>query len=334
MTTSTTVAIRKLPEYEESAKKDILAAARQLYDYNRQNYIPADIQMADLSAGEKEAIKRAYAGIESYLPMMQLGSDTVGQGISAFGKGIDIAALGVPTTAASMMRYDPSSVSNYMNPYTEQVIKQNEQDLLRQQQQQQGQIDAQAVGRGAFGGSRQQVAQSELARNTQDAQSRMAAQLRSQGFQQAQKSSMDAFENQQKRLQNAARLYGALGQGVGSMGTGLTKAGLSQASLGEAQQRAQMADLGTIAGYGGLERAYNQAGYDAYRENLMNRQMEPLKQLGYYSDFLTGVPSSSTTYGMGYQPPASRASQMFGIGMGLGGLNQSGYFGTGGMFGQ
>ena len=124
MTTSTTVAIRKLPEYEEKAKKDILAAARQLYDYNRQNYIPADIQMADLSAGEREAVKRAYAGIESYLPMMQLGSDTVGQGISAFGKGIDIAALGVPTTAASMMRYDPSSVSNYMNPYTEQVIKQ------------------------------------------------------------------------------------------------------------------------------------------------------------------------------------------------------------------
>jgi len=25
---------------------------------------------------------------------------------------------------------------------------------------------------------------------------------------------------------------------------------------------------------------------------------------------------------------------MFGIGMGLGGLNQSGYFGTGGLFGQ
>ena len=75
MTTSTTVAIRKLPEYEEQAKKDILAAARQLYDYNRQNYVPADIQMADLSAGEREAVKRAYAGIESYLPMMQLGSD-------------------------------------------------------------------------------------------------------------------------------------------------------------------------------------------------------------------------------------------------------------------
>jgi len=33
---------------------------------------------------------------------------------------------------------------------------------------------------------------------------------------------------------------------------------------------------------------------------------------------------------MAYQPPASRASQMFGIGMGLGGLNQSGYFGGGG----
>ena len=62
----------------------------------------------------------------------------------------------------------------------------------------------------------------------------------------------------------------------------------------------------------------------------MNRQMEPYRQLGFYSDFLSGVPSTSATYGMAYQPPASRASQMFGIGMGLGGLNQAGYFGGGG----
>jgi len=343
MTTSTQIAIRKLPGYEEDIKKDILASARALFRQSRgldpetgeptgaaSAFLPPDIQLADLSEGEKAAIKRAYAGIESYLPMMQAGSDTIGTGISAMNKGIDVSALGVPTIGASMLKYDPTSVSSYMNPYTEQVIKQNEQDLLRQQQQQQGQIDARAVGQGAFGGSRQAVAQAELGRNTADQQARMAAQLRNVGFQQAQKASMDAFERQQQRLQQAGRLYGALGQGLGSLGTGLTKSGLSQASLGEAQQRAQLTDLGMLAGYGGLERGFNQAGLDAYRENLMNRQMEPYRQLGFYSDFLSGVPSTSATYGMSYQPPASRASQMFGIGMGLGGLNQSGYFGGGG----
>ena len=56
MTTSTQIAIRKLPGYEEDIKKDILAGAKSLYEQSRgpDAFIPPDIQLADLSEGEKQ----------------------------------------------------------------------------------------------------------------------------------------------------------------------------------------------------------------------------------------------------------------------------------------
>ena len=331
MSTYTQIQMKKLPGYEEEIKKDILAEAKNLYQKSKDDYIPADIELADLSEGEKAAIQKAYAGVGSYLPMMQAGSDTIGTGIDAYNKALDYSALGIPTIGASMKMYDPTSYKGFMDPYTEDVIKQTEKDLARQQDIQQQKLDAGAVGAGAFGGSRAAVADRELARDYSDRAANLAAKLRSTGFQQAQKQAQSAFEAQQRRLQGAGRLYGALGQGIGSLAGGMTKSGLAQSALGEAQQRAMMGDLGMLAGYGGLERQYNQAGLDAYRTNLMNRQMEPYRQLGFYADMLSGVPSTSTTYGTTYQPPPSPMSQIAGIGLGLGGLQQSGYF-DGGLF--
>ena len=333
MATVTNIQMKKLPGYEEKIKKNILAEADNLYKSSKENYVPADIQMADLSEGEKAAIQKAYGGVGSYLPMMQAGSDTIGTGIDAYNKALDYSAMGIPTVGASMKQYDPTSYKSFMNPYTEDVIKQNEKDLARQQNIQQQGIGAGAVGQGAFGGSRQAIAERELGKDYSDRSARMSSQLRSQGYQQAQQQAQNAFEMQQRRLQGAGKLYGALGQGVGSLAGGMTKSGLAQSALGEAQQRAMMGDLGMLAGYGGLERQYNQGGLDAYRQNLMNTQMEPYKQLGFYADMLSGVPSTSTTYGTTQTPAPSPMSQIAGLGLGLGGLQQSGYL-QGGLFKQ
>lgn len=73
-------------------------------------------------------------------------------------------------------------IAQYMNPYTNQVIDQSMNDIDRTRQLQQQQINAQALSRGAFGGSRQAVAESENSRNFMDQQARTSAQLRSQGF--------------------------------------------------------------------------------------------------------------------------------------------------------
>ena len=67
---------------------------------------------------------------------------------------------------------------------------------------------------GAFGGSRQAVAEQELARNVMDQQARTGAQLRSQGFQQAQ----NLAQQQANQALRQAQLTGQLGQATGALG--------------------------------------------------------------------------------------------------------------------
>jgi hypothetical protein len=74
------------------------------------------------------------------------------------------------------------NINQYMNPYQQQVINQSMSDIDRARQLQQQQVNAQALSRGAFGGSRQAVAEAENNRNFMDQQARTSAQLRSQGF--------------------------------------------------------------------------------------------------------------------------------------------------------
>ena len=65
-------------------------------------------------------------------------------------------------------------------------LQEHRQDIADKGRQQQNQAQASAVGSGAFGGSRQAVLQGQIAADTMDQQARTGAQLRSQGFAQAQ----------------------------------------------------------------------------------------------------------------------------------------------------
>jgi hypothetical protein len=74
------------------------------------------------------------------------------------------------------------NIGQFMNPYTQQVVNASMQDLERQRLMQQRQMGAQATAAGAFGGSRQGVAEAETNRAFADQGAQMAAGLRSQGF--------------------------------------------------------------------------------------------------------------------------------------------------------
>jgi hypothetical protein len=73
-----------------------------------------------------------------------------------------------------------TNLSAYQNPYEQQVVQQSLADINRQQQMAMNQLGAQAQGQGAFGGSRQGVAEAELARNYGDIAARTASGLRQQ----------------------------------------------------------------------------------------------------------------------------------------------------------
>ena len=99
---------------------------------------------------------------DPYFAQAQTG---LGEGLGALGQARDIIA-------------DPMSVQNFMNPFQQAVIEETERDIDRQGQIALNRAADQAIRAGAFGGSRQAIAQGEINRNVLDQQARSGAQLR------------------------------------------------------------------------------------------------------------------------------------------------------------
>lgn len=279
-----TEAVTVLPEYQETFLKNLLASTSALA--NMPTTIP-DYQVAGMTPAQQAAIQLGISGVGAYQPMMEAGAATLGQGVAAL---------------------QPGAYQQYMNPYVDQVVDQSLADLQRQADMERQRIGSAAARGGAFGGSRQAVAEQELQRNTADAFARQSGQLRAQ-----------AFESAQDRAQQGAELFGKLG--------------LQQAAMGESAQAAQARDVGILSQLGGQEQAQQQAEIDAQRATALERQFEPYQRIGFMSDIFRGVPSTTSTLTSETAPSPSIVSQLGGLGMGIAGLQQAGAFGEGGIFG-
>lgn len=277
--------VQVLPEYQETFLKDLLASTSTMA--NQPTTIPA-YQVAGMTPAQQQAIQLGVSGIGAYQPMMQAGAATLGQGVAAL---------------------QPGAFQQYMSPYTDQVIDQSLADLQRQADMERQRIGSAAVQAGAFGGSRQAIAEQELQRNTADAFARQSAQLRSQ-----------AFESAQDRAQQGAELFGKLG--------------LQQAAMGESAQGAQQRDIGILSQLGGQEQQQQQAELEAQRATSLERQFEPYQRIGFMSDIFRGVPTTTSTLTSRTAPSPSTLSQVAGLGIGIAGLGQSGLFGGDSFFGN
>jgi hypothetical protein len=335
MATSTTTAIADLPDWQKQYATDILARAQGL---GSQAYTLPAYQVAARSPMQERASELAVQGIGAYQPMLQAGAGTVGAGVETMRAALDPLAASIQSagqigtqTAANLM--DPNAAMAYMSPYEQAVIDQSMQDIRRAGDIAMQGTRAQAVGAGAFGGSRSGIAEQELNRNILEQQARTAAQLRASGYQQAQQQQLQRAQSAgqvglqgAQLMQQGAGQYGALGQGLGSLG-------LQQARLGEAQQGLSLNDINTMLSLGGQEQAQQQAILDAQRQTQYQNVMTPYQQLGFYSDIFQGMPTAQQTFTQQQTPNPSMISQIGGLGLGLYGMNQAGMFGQGGLFG-
>ena len=255
-------------------------------------------------------------GIGLYEPLFQDAQATFEEGVDSFKEGISSLE---DTTGA----YDPTSYKDFYNPFVEEVIDVTQADIQRA-----GDIAgigdrAQAVAQGAYGGSRQAVAEQELQRNIDDRKARIGAQLRSAAFTGAQKQAQGAFENQMKRGQTASQLFGQLGQGIGALGT-------RQGALGEASQAALQRDVNALFNVGSLEQAQQQSEYDVQRAAAIERAYEPFQRFGFVSDILQGVPTTQSTLGITSVPRPNPVASILGTAQTLsaGGGNIGGILGA------
>ena len=180
---------------------------------------------------------------------------------------------------------------DYYDPFVEDVIGATYADIDRA-----GAIEgigarADAVGSGAYGGSRQGLVESELQRNILDQKAKIGSQLRSAAYTGAQQQAQSAFENQQSRGQTASQLFQGLGTGIGA--------------LGEATQSLGFQDVNTLFNTGALEQNQLQSEYDVQRAGQLEEAYEPFARFSYMRDILSGVPSSGTSLAAAATPQAS-----------------------------
>ena len=292
MATATQEQIVRLAPFQEEFLADIFASAKALTGEGSQMPF-AKQELEGLSEGQLAAISNALTGIGSFQPFLQQGSQAVDQGIAG----------------AQGASFTPTDFKQFMDPFTEEVIARTQQDIADKGAQQQLQAQAGAVGSGAFGGSRQAVLQGQIAADTMDQQARTGAQLRSQGFQQAQNLAQQAAQQQLRQAQLTGQL------------------GISQAGLGQLGQQMGVQDINTLLGIGSLQQQQGQRELDVARANTLAEQALPFQQVGFMSDIFRGVPALQQTFSRTTTPPPSTSSQLLGLaqaGIGAFGLMNQG----------
>lgn len=303
MATQTSINIQKQDPAIEAYRLGLLKDVQQFVrDRIGSGTMPPDYRVAGLTDSEAAAIRTAQAGVGSYQPFLGTGIAAVNQGIASLG--------------GAATQFDPRQTYGFMNPYENAAVQQAMRDIGRAGRQQMTQAAARAVGAGAFGGSREGIERAEIGRNVLEQQGRTAAQMRAQGFQQAQSAAMTAQEQARQRQLQGAQLFGQLG--------------VQQAGLGEIQSNLMGQDVSRLASVGGLQRSVEQAGLDAQRMTNLQRYTQPYQQYGFLSDIYTGVPTSSSTLTASSAPQVSPFQTA--IGLGIQGLAAAGGASKAGLF--
>jgi len=281
----TTTQRNELPQFLEDAYKKLAQQATAVTDPGVQ-YMPYGGQrLAPLTTEQQAGRQLAFQGAQAFQPDLQ-------------------QARGLTSLAVSPIT--GQDINYYMNPFQQQVTS-NVLDEMRRRSDIEGQRTADAAVRaGAFGGSRFGVQEAERMRNLRDQQSRTAADLARQNYQQA----LGAAQSQRaQQLAGGSQFSNLAGQQMNLQRQGI--AGLSQAGLQGQQQQ--------------------QRGMDIAYQDFLRQQQFPYTQAATLGNLLSGVPAAQMTTAYSQAPGPSMAQQLAGLGMaGLGTAAQLGYSPFGG----
>mgnify|MGYP003635590172 FL=1 len=381
--------MRNSPAYEAS-QIALRNNAQNLVSQNLSAGVtPPKFKIAGFSGMQNQGFDQAKSGIGVYKPYLESGDAAIQGGMNAItgaalpimenaygyagdqqgrydsyrddslsqygnavsgGQGyIDQGAAGLQGTGAA---FDPTTTSQFMNPYETGAVQQALADLQRQGDIQAMQGNAAAVGAGAFGGARSGVQSAEMNRNLLDAQSRTAGNMRMAGYQNAQQAAQAAFEaSQGRRIQGAGMLanmgtaYGNLGnqtaQGIGNLGVNfgnldiantnqmanigqatagiggqLANMGVQRANHGDMASTLNLRDVNTLMTLGGQQQGQQQNILTAQKMNEENAQNYPYRNYSWLSDIYKNNPGSTQNITTQSTSGASPFQSIAGYGLG------------------
>lgn len=281
----------QLPGFVQPYVEDILGRSYALT--TQTPYMP---YAGERVAGFTPLQQQAFQQIQGMQPSAQLGQAT------------DLATQAGQYGLGAGQQYaqavtSPGTLQSYMSPYMQDVVDYQKQQAIKDYARALPGMQAQAVGAGAFGGSRQAVIQAEAERNLRN----QLAGIEATGTQ-------NAYQQALQNMQYGAGL-GMQGAQVGSQAAG------QLGQLGQAQFGQQMGINTAQQQAGAQQQALQQQNLtNAYQDYLTQLQY-PYQQLQFQKGVLGGLPgiqpSATTTT---YQAPPSALSQTAGLLGGIGSL--------------
>lgn len=226
-------------------------------------------------------------------------------------------ASGYNPSGVDVGQLSHTDLSPYMNPFTNEVIDRSLGDLNRGREMAISSGEGAATMAGAYGGSRHGVADSLTNREFADSAGNLSANLRSQGFLNAQQGALTDIGNRFAADQFNSSAMNTAGQfNAGAM----NDAGRFNATAMNNADANTRANLGLLAGLGESQRETNMAGDPQTQQAEWLARMQSL--LGLNPNAFIGNNSTGTATGT----QSSNPGLLGGLGslaMGLGGLGWS-----------
>ena len=227
-------------------------------------------QVAGLDPFEMQA-RTLAGGLGGFTPYIQQGGQMLQQGAGY---------------------YTPGGIRQFYNPFEQDVVQQTLSDLQEASAKQGIANRAQAVDRGAFGGSRGRLMEQERERAFGRGAAEALGGIRSKGFERA-----------TTAAQNAAR-------GLGTLGT-------SFAGLGTTGQSNLLRQIGALEGLGRTGRGIQDQMFGAQFDAANRLALEPRQRLSALQGMLSLLPTTRST--TTFNPQATGFNPLLGILQLLGG---------------
>jgi len=235
MAETTTTQISRPAPYLEAAGEKYLDLATQLAAQ------PVDVgAFAPTVAGQGPLTQAAQQAAATQAGLGALQFDPTTGAVTGVGAGTGVAGYQPFLTQAAAYS-GPQAYQQFMSPYQQEVIETSLGEFDKQRQIARQQLMGSQVAQGAFGQGRGQIAESEFAAQSLQDRALLEAQLRSQGFAQAQQAAAQAQAQQ---------------AGLASLQPSLAQSNIQQlGAAGTANLAYQQAVLDAAAA-GGREQAY------------------------------------------------------------------------------
>ena len=277
-------------------------------------------QVAAQDALQTQAATLAGTGVGSFAPFIQAAQQrdvAAGQQAAAAQQRLGDAATTLSGIAGLTGAPTAAQTQAFTSPFQQQVIDTTLAEFDRQRAINEQNIRDQQAALGALGSGRAGVQLSEFQSQSGRDRAALEAQLRQQGFQQAQAA----------RQQDIANRFG-LGQA--QAGLGQQQLGLGQFEMGRGQFQTglasqvpglQRADISTLGQVGAAQQAQRQAVLDAQRQAARTAAYEPLERLGFFGSGVTGLMGGYPgQFQFGSTPAADPLQTALGLGTGLAGI--------------